>query len=181
MRKLFFLAAITGCATAGTKQPETNEAAALVAAEYSVYSHLMSDNRDFAVADSTVSMTPVTCAEDVPSRCWAYRAGVSTEAWNDHSRKNVARSELQPLFDPALGIRLQRQTSPVEPSCTEPKIVRFTRPGFNKDRSQAVIWMTYERGSGPFPGCGFVSSTLFLLNRVKGGWASPKSLIVGIS
>ena len=182
MWKLILFAAITGCATPVARQVAINDAEALLAAEYSVYSQLLRGSRDFAVADSTIAMHPApACSADVRSQCWPERDGVSAEAWNDHSRKNLTRSELQPLFDPDLGIKLERHSGLVAPTCSQPRIVSFTRPGFNKDLTQAVIWVTHQQGAGPFPGCGFVASSLMVLNRVQGGWANPRSLIEGIS
>ena len=168
------------CATARlTSEIPTGPGRSEVAdAEYEVYSFLlqsMPDRSTLLVADSTTQRgakpNRFCRAPGVPSAdCLKPFEGVTYEAWFDFAEKNLSASLLHDRFDRELKVKLVRNAPQVERTCTTPKVIRFSRVGFNDDRSQAVLRMSTHTGKPSEWGCGFVQGSLIILEKTSTGW-----------
>ena len=146
--------------------------------EYAIYSLILRGNESselLLIADSSIGFDGrihLCNADDAAPYCIKPQPGTSPEAWVDYVRKNRQRVMIQPLFDKDLRLTLKRNAGPVDTTCTGPTTVWFSRVGFNVDRRQAVVAVTWVTGTGPFPGCGVITGSTTVFERHGSGWRS---------
>ena len=146
--------------------------------EYSIYSLVLRGNgqsETLLIADSSIryhARTHLCSAAEQGPYCISPQPGTAHEAWREFVKKNRSRVIIQPLFDKDLRLMLRRNAGAVDVTCTGPTTVSFSRVGFNRDRSQAVLEVTWVTGRGPFPGCGVITSSTTVLERHGSGWRS---------
>jgi hypothetical protein len=143
--------------------------------EYDVYFYMLrtiGTARFKTVADSTLRRTarePAGCRNPEQSDCIPSSRSVQA-AWHDFKEKNERRWLVEPRFPPDLGVTLQRDAQPSDSTCHAPTLIAFSRVGFDRDQSHAVVTMTVRTGKGPFPGCGGFSLMTVVLERVRNSW-----------
>ena len=171
---------VIGCAppSSGSVESSRSRVKSEQEAEYDVYSHLLRGQAKDGIVfvhDSTVPPfqgRAVFCFEPdrEPGSCLEPRAGTSADAWKDFALKNRKAWLLHPLFRKDLGVKLKRETKVPEATCSGPTVVYFSRVGFDPERTQAVVVVTYVTGKGPKPGCGFATGSHLVLEKTETGW-----------
>jgi hypothetical protein len=93
------------------------------------------------------------------------------EAFRDYATKQAQVTVLPRPPAPARPAA-RWQVPPGEASrCWPMPTASFSRVGYNSDSTHAVVSYSESTGPGPFPGCGYVSGQLLLLQRDNlGGW-----------
>lgn len=123
------------------------------------------------VADSTLTRpTPLRslCGALRQSDCIPSSRPV-IEAWREFNRKRESRRFVPPLFPRDLRVTMERD-SHVEKTCRIPTVISFSRVGFDRLHTRAVVTMMITTGKGPFPGCGGLSIMTVVLEKVRRSW-----------
>ncbi|HUQ18618.1 MAG TPA: hypothetical protein VM099_03305 [Gemmatimonadaceae bacterium] len=177
LRGAVFLAALMapGCAIQfGGNRSRTDAVTNDDQAEFDVWTYMLQTvgtAQYKIVADSTiVRQTPLR------SLCGALRQADCIpssrqviEAWEEFNRKRESRRLIPPLFPVELRVTMERD-SHVEKTCRVPTIVSFSRVGFDRLHTRAIVTMMITTGKGPFPGCGGLSIMTVVLDKVGRSW-----------
>jgi hypothetical protein len=152
-------------------------AADLERREYEVYSDPLATRLRGVrfVADSTERFyaSPCTGDEGRYSNCIKAPAETSVEAWQEFAARNRESVALtRSGFADSLQLQL-RGSVRADPTatCRSPRLVHFSRVGFSADGSQAVLSYSDVVGRGPYPGCGYVTGNIVVVERRAGVWA----------
>ena len=139
------------------------------AAEYVIYSTVLAEvNYEVRVAERTEEGRP--CDSTFAPFCDPRRFSEKfQEALRDYAVKRRDVTVLPRLPIPARPVAQWRAPAGEASHCWPMPTSRFSRVGFNRDSTHAVVSYSESAGPGPFPGCGYLSSQLLLLQRAESG------------
>jgi hypothetical protein len=176
------LTAVAGCRSAARPRERPVPApapAAVVTAEpdeYAIYSAILRPRfGEVIVRDSTLANAPVVCLEDgrLSGECARRdKSKAALEMWSDYAARNAQRRVLVKRFAPDIHITLARDwKGSRQQACAGPTTLEFSRVGFDRARKFALVTVKSTQGAGPYPGCGFGSTTTLVYERSRsGGW-----------
>jgi len=170
--------------------PLPSPAAALSAADYAVYDAVIESNwpgqavivieaatttNDLyaarnAMVDQTTSLQPQTLDAFLAANQTTYPLGNHFQ--NGAAYVLLTQADKDKLFNRDLQASWQRFHA-AYPSA--PGLLAFSRPGFNADQTQALVY--FQNGSGPLDAAGYAA----LLSRQAGGWIVQKQLMIWIA
>ena len=175
-------AAVAACSSARrpSERPVPTPVAAVVLTpepdEYAVYSAILRPRfGELVVADSTLENAPLYCLDGNkqlrPECIRRDSSRAAVEMWRNYAARNARRAVVLKRFASDLRITLRRdwKESP-RSGCAGATTIEFSRIGFDRARRFALVTVKTTQAPGPYPGCGFASSTTVVYERSRSGW-----------